>query len=470
MAQRTVALYDGKYIGIETIYTVINGRQINIPDKLKDLREKSRRDELFCPCGCGKNLVLVAGDRNLREQYFREKNGTGEFECTMPVEGKMSVASKIVLKCWLDDKLKASDLETRVPIANVESVKRKPEFTFLSREKKVAIRYWYARTNIMDDKLDVLSGNLSGIRVFYIVDKLNSGCDGQYPEAMMKIQNQQNYCLFLKIKDEEYDKATLTAVFYDKNIDGMWNEVTFLDVPLKEVDIDEQKGLLISEKSLERIYESEKETFVLEQEEERQRRIETEKIRQEQLQKMQEEVECRKKEFQERQKQQEEEWERLRIQREAKEKQRLEYERIQAEKAREEAERKRNERNQREENFKRNMAENFSQQKTIVRDAEGNRWVKCEYCGRIARESEFNFYGGTNHINLGTCKECAANNPAAKKPLEVPQSKKKYDPMKCPECGEKLVEKYGRYGMFVGCSGYPKCRYIRQNRSSKKDV
>lgn len=39
MAQRTVALCNGKYIGIETIYTVINGQQINIPDKLKELRE-----------------------------------------------------------------------------------------------------------------------------------------------------------------------------------------------------------------------------------------------------------------------------------------------------------------------------------------------------------------------------------------------------------------------------------------------
>ena len=41
MAQRTVALCNGKYIGIETIYTVINGRQINIPEELKKLRVKS---------------------------------------------------------------------------------------------------------------------------------------------------------------------------------------------------------------------------------------------------------------------------------------------------------------------------------------------------------------------------------------------------------------------------------------------
>lgn len=86
MAQRTVALCNGKYIGIETIYTVINGQQINIPEKLKELREKSHNNELFCPCGCGTNLILVAGDKNLREQHFRKKTGTGEYECSMPTE------------------------------------------------------------------------------------------------------------------------------------------------------------------------------------------------------------------------------------------------------------------------------------------------------------------------------------------------------------------------------------------------
>lgn len=47
MAQRTVALCDGKFIGIESIYTVIDGKQINIPDKLEQLRAKSRNNELL---------------------------------------------------------------------------------------------------------------------------------------------------------------------------------------------------------------------------------------------------------------------------------------------------------------------------------------------------------------------------------------------------------------------------------------
>ena len=33
---------------------------------------------------------------------------------------------------------------------------------------------------------------------------------------------------------------------------------------------------------------------------------------------------------------------------------------------------------------------------------------------------------------------------------------------KCPECGRRLQKRTGRFGEFVGCSGYPECRYIRR--------
>jgi len=32
----------------------------------------------------------------------------------------------------------------------------------------------------------------------------------------------------------------------------------------------------------------------------------------------------------------------------------------------------------------------------------------------------------------------------------------------CPECGKPLMVKLGRYGKFVGCSGYPECKYMRK--------
>ena len=31
----------------------------------------------------------------------------------------------------------------------------------------------------------------------------------------------------------------------------------------------------------------------------------------------------------------------------------------------------------------------------------------------------------------------------------------------CPLCGSELVERNGRYGKFIGCSAYPKCRFTR---------
>ena len=32
----------------------------------------------------------------------------------------------------------------------------------------------------------------------------------------------------------------------------------------------------------------------------------------------------------------------------------------------------------------------------------------------------------------------------------------------CPKCGGQLVERNGKYGLFYGCSNYPKCKYTRK--------
>ena len=29
----------------------------------------------------------------------------------------------------------------------------------------------------------------------------------------------------------------------------------------------------------------------------------------------------------------------------------------------------------------------------------------------------------------------------------------------CPECGQPLIVRWGRYGKFIGCKGFPECRY-----------
>ncbi|MFH1392711.1 MAG: topoisomerase DNA-binding C4 zinc finger domain-containing protein, partial [bacterium] len=32
---------------------------------------------------------------------------------------------------------------------------------------------------------------------------------------------------------------------------------------------------------------------------------------------------------------------------------------------------------------------------------------------------------------------------------------------KCPECGEPLIVRMSRFGKFLGCSGFPKCRFTK---------
>jgi DNA topoisomerase-1 len=40
----------------------------------------------------------------------------------------------------------------------------------------------------------------------------------------------------------------------------------------------------------------------------------------------------------------------------------------------------------------------------------------------------------------------------------------------CPECGEHLVERKGRWGkMFIGCSGYPDCKYIKKDKKKEDE-
>ncbi|PAF54344.1 DNA topoisomerase I [Helicobacter sp. 13S00482-2] len=36
----------------------------------------------------------------------------------------------------------------------------------------------------------------------------------------------------------------------------------------------------------------------------------------------------------------------------------------------------------------------------------------------------------------------------------------------CPKCGKELVKRSGRYGEFIACSGYPKCKYIKPDESN----
>jgi hypothetical protein len=459
MAQRTVAYCDGKFIGIESIYTIIDGKQVNIPEKVTALRKKSRNHELFCPCGCGAHLTLVAGDKNLREQHFRLSDESEGKACTAVVEGKTSMNSKIVLKCWLDDTLKASDIESRVPICTVGDSKRKYEFSFLSAGSGIAVNYCYDRANLSEEKMQILAENGNGIHIIHIVDQKNGGDSGQYPEGLMKVQRMQGYCLLLTVKEADYAKARLTGVVYQKDLDGLWHETPFVKGFLRDFSINGDGQIVYQGKLLSTAARMVRDDFFKKQEIEKKRREEERIQRAKEEKRLAEEAEKKRIAWIEQQKAAGQEKRRLA---EEAEKRRLEL----LEKRKQEAEQKEIEKCQQEEDFKRNLEEGFQQQDTPIFDGNGIRWVKCEFCGKIAKaEEDFSSYGGPGHVNLGTCRECRTTNPAVRQkreePAEAKTENKKYDPYVCPVCHARLVERNGRRGKFLGCSNYPRCDFTR---------
>ena len=461
MVKRTQCLYKDTIIGIETIYTVINGKQINIPDKLNDLRMKSRNNELFCPCGCGANLILVAGEHNLREQHFRIKDKDDEktLDCRYIAEGETSINSKVILKCWLDDKLKAQDIDSRVQISDVDDTNRKYEFTFLSLSRKVGVNYIREKENITEEKLRILERNSKGIHLIHVVDIYNQNQSGQFPEFLAKIQNSQGYCLFLDPNKNDYYGSSMTAAVYGRNLDGIWEQIFLACDAIEHFEIGElgeplYRGLYIRDLAKNALLNFDAKQNEL------QRQRDLEKAKWEKARKEAEErAEVQQKTFEENRKSEEEHF------RKVAEENRLRKEREEAE--RKAAIKQKKEQNVRKwEQFNKALPTLSFSSTGIICDPDDNRLYKCSYCGKTGYEKDFYTYQGS----IGICYDCDKNSQKLKeeraaKALQRQQEAlpvKKADPKICPECGRRLVERNGRNGTFIGCTGYfSGCRYTR---------
>ena len=97
---------------------------------------------------------------------------------------------------------------------------------------------------------------------------------------------------------------------------------------------------------------------------------------------------------------------------------------------------------------------------TNLGDADPN--IKCPVCGKamvikLAKNGKF-----LSCVNFPTCKGARKlDGGESEGPKETGEM--------CPECGAadppagggKLVEREGRYGKFISCSRYPKCKFIK---------
>jgi len=81
----------------------------------------------------------------------------------------------------------------------------------------------------------------------------------------------------------------------------------------------------------------------------------------------------------------------------------------------------------------------------------------CSQCGaplsiRLGRHGRF--IGCTKYPECDYTRDLADATRTERPPPEVVADRK------CPECGSELLVKHGKYGKFIGCGAYPKCRYI----------
>ena len=460
MIQRSECLYNEEVIGIESIYTVIDGKQINIPDKVESLRKKGRDGLLSCPCGYGTKLILVASDKGVRRQHFRAVNGSSWSECTLKEEGHNSVDSKVVIKCWLADKMD-QDIQTRVSINRITNTDRKYEVSHYVPNRNFAVNYTNMRINLEDEKLEALD-SIFGKDIIHIVDIDNLETFGQYPEFMIKIQSHQKYCLFLRIEGRDYDKAELNASFYMKDIDGLYQRIEMCAGPLKDYSFSEGNSLMFSNRKLSEIYTEKRTEFIQEQEKEKKRRVEEAKKLQEEQERL---VAERKK--------REAQWRAAEVERHARIAEELRLHRLRLE---EEAEK---ERQRKEEEAERLRQAELEKQKILdglqekvekeidsyideqYIDPFGQKWFKCEACGKVARENAFAIYGGVHKAARGTCHDCLKNR-SNNIDFEFKPKKIEIDGNFCPWCGSELVKRNGRYGQFWGCSAYPECSFTKK--------
>jgi DNA topoisomerase-1 len=81
----------------------------------------------------------------------------------------------------------------------------------------------------------------------------------------------------------------------------------------------------------------------------------------------------------------------------------------------------------------------------------------CPQCGsplsiRLGRHGRF--IGCTKYPECDYTRDLTGEKKQDQPPPEVVEGRS------CPECGSELQMKRGKYGQFIGCGSYPKCRYI----------
>lgn len=414
MIRRSTCVFEGRIIGIERICTQINGKIEYVESEKEELRILSREKKLFCPCGCGNNLNLVAGD--IRRPHFKIQDTPGAKKCLVVEESAVSVWSRIILKAWFDTKLKSDKIETRVPINRICDSNRKFEYSLYDFENKIGLCYWYDKSNIESIKVDVLERNIDVKRILYISDIHNS--HSNYPDLklMLKVQEKQGYLLYLSLDEEdEYEDAYLVIRAFVGTYTGGWKQIAVKSDKLDSFNITSNGELIYQEQFVSKLVKDAVEQYKADEI----KRIEERRAKDEERRKLQEIIEAQ-----------------------------AEIERKKRKQAKEQKE------------AEEIAGYDFEQNEIPIYDTKGNRLLKCSYCGKKAVKKNNFYYHDKKNINTGACWNCQ---DLRKKDVEIIKAKYKIpliiEAGNCPICNGEIIEKNTPLGRYRMCVDYPVCAF-----------
>jgi DNA topoisomerase-1 len=89
--------------------------------------------------------------------------------------------------------------------------------------------------------------------------------------------------------------------------------------------------------------------------------------------------------------------------------------------------------------------------------AEGEQAEECELCGKpmaLKRGRFGQFLGCTGYPDCRNIRKISKSGQVAAAPVPLDE--------KCPEDGAQLVRRQGRFGEFISCSNYPTCKYVKR--------
>jgi DNA topoisomerase-1 len=89
--------------------------------------------------------------------------------------------------------------------------------------------------------------------------------------------------------------------------------------------------------------------------------------------------------------------------------------------------------------------------------AEGEQAEECDLCGKpmaLKRGRFGQFLGCTGYPECRNIRKISKSGQVAAAPVVLDEQ--------CPDCGANLARRQGRFGEFVACSNYPTCKYVKR--------